>query len=103
MSDTTTSASAAEPTASGPISVTGATTYRGRRIQQLEQEISELETAVHTVLTTGKSYSLSNSHAVTRADIADIEAQLAAKKSELAALLSHHAYRPLRREPTKFY
>lgn len=103
MSDTTTSASAAEPTHAGPISVTGATTYRGRRIQQLQQEINELETAVHTVLTTGKSYTLSNSHAVTRADVSDIESQLAAKKQELACLLYNRPFNPMRHMPTKFF
>ena len=86
-----------------PVAVTGATTYIGRRIRQLETEIAELRTAVHEVLTTGKSYTLSNSHAVTRADVADIQSQLASKKSELCALLSGHSFCPLRREPTKFY
>ena len=86
-----------------PVTITGATTYRGRRIQQLQAEIAELETAVTTVLSTGKSYTLSNSHSVTRADVADIQAELAAKKSLLAALLTNRAYQPLRREPTKFY
>lgn len=86
-----------------PVAITGATTYRGRRIAQLQQDIAELREAEQTVLTTGKSYTLSNSHAVTRADIADIEQALAAKTSELAALLSHRPYHPLRREPTKFF
>ena len=84
------------------VAVTGATTYRGMRIQQLQAEIGELETALHTVLTTGKSYTLSNSHAVTRADVADIQSQLAAKKSELAAILTRRTFHPLRHEPTKF-
>lgn len=101
MADTTTpSASAAEPTSAG---ATSPTTYRGMRIRQLQAEISELEAAVTTVLTTGKSYTLSNSHAVTRADVADIESQLAAKKRELAALLNRSQFIPLRHEPTKFY
>lgn len=86
-----------------PVTITGATTYRGKRIQQLQAEIAELETAVTTVLNTGKSYTLSNSHSVTRADVADIQAELAAKKSLLASLLTNRAYQPLRREPTKFY
>ena len=86
-----------------PVAVTGATTYRGQRIQQLQIEIAELQTAVHEVLTTGKSYTLSNSHAVTSADVADIQSQLASKKSELCALLSGRSIHPLRREPTKFY
>lgn len=86
-----------------PVAVTGATTYIGRRIRQLETEIAELRTAVHEVLTTGKSYTLSNSHAVTRADVADIQEQLASKKAELSSLLSGHHFSPLRREPTKFY
>ena len=86
-----------------PVAVTGATTYIGRRIRQLETEIAELRTAVHEVLTTGKSYTLSNSHAVTRADVADIQEQLASKKAELSSLLSGHSFCPLRREPTKFY
>ena len=85
------------------VAVMGATTSRGRRIQQLQQEISELERAVAVVLTTGKSYTLSNSHSVTRADIADIQSELAAKKQELAGLLSHIAYFPLRRIATKFF
>ena len=100
MSDTISSASAAEPTASGAITPT---TWRGQRIVQLQQTIAELETAVHTVLTTGKSYTLSNSHSVTRADVSDIQTELAAKKSELAALLTRRQYTPLRHEPTKFY
>jgi hypothetical protein len=73
------------------------------RIRQLQQEISELTQAVQTVLTTGKSYTLSNSHAVTRADVADIQSELAAKKQELAALLTRRTFQPLRHEPTKFY
>lgn len=85
------------------VAVTGATTYRGMRIQQLQAEIAELEQAVTAVLTTGKSYTLSNSHAVTRADVADIQSQLAAKKSELAAILTRRTFHPLRHEPTKFY
>ena len=86
-----------------PITITGATTYRGQRILQLQQEISELSTAVQTVLSTGKSYTLSNSHAVTRADVADIQSELAAKKQELASLLSRSTYQPIRLEPTKFF
>jgi hypothetical protein len=86
-----------------PVAVSGATTYRGRRIKFLQTQIAELETAVRTVLTTGVSYSLSNSHSVTRANVADIQSQLAAMKSELAGLLLHRQYQPLRREPTKFY
>ena len=85
------------------VAITGATTYRGMRIQQLQAEIAELEQAVTSVLTTGKSYTLSNSHAVTRADVADIQSQLAAKKSELAALLTRSPFQPLRHVPTKFY
>jgi hypothetical protein len=86
-----------------PVTVTGATTYRGRRILQLQLQIAELQDAVHTVLTGGKSYTLSNSHAVTRADIADIQSELAALRSELASLLRGAAYSPMRLEPTKFY
>jgi hypothetical protein len=86
-----------------PVAVSGATTYRGRRIEFLQAQIAELEIAVRTVLTTGVSYSLSNSHSVTRANVADIQSQLAAMKSELAGLLLHRQYQPLRREPTKFY
>lgn len=100
MSDTTLSASAAEPTSAG---ATSPTTYRGQRIQQLQQQIAELQDAVRTVLTTGKSYTLSNSHAVTRADIADIQSELAALRTELAALLRGSVYQPMRLEPTKFY
>ena len=85
------------------VTVTGATTYRGRRIQELTQQIAELQDAVHTVLTTGKSYTLSNSHAVTSADVADIQAELAALRSELAALLTGSNYHPMRLEPTKFF
>lgn len=85
------------------VTVSGATTYRGRRIQQLQQEIAELETAVTTVLTTGKSYTLSNSHAVTRADVADIQSELAALRSELASLLRGASFSPVRLEPTKFH
>lgn len=105
MSDTIPSASGAadNSTSACAVTITGATTYRGRRIQQLQAEIAELETAVTTVLNTGKSYTLSNSHSVTRADVADIQAELAAKKSLLASLLTNRAYHPLRREPTKFY
>ena len=86
-----------------PVAVTGATTYRGRRIQQLQEQIAELETAVTTVLTTGKSYSLSNSHAVTRADVSEIQSELAAKKQELASLLTNRPFQPLRHIPTKFF
>ena len=85
------------------IPITGATTYRGRRIQELQSQIHDLTEAVHTVLTTGKSYTLSNSHAVTRADVADIQSELAALKAELAALLGRTSYNPLRLEPTKFF
>ena len=100
MSENTPSASEAEQTAQ--VQAPPAT-YRGRRIQELQAQISELSTAVHTVLTTGKSYTLSNSHAVTRADVADIQSELAALKSELAALLCRRQYEPLRHVPTKFY
>lgn len=86
-----------------PVAITGATTYRGRRIQQLQEQIAKLETAVSTILTTGKSYSLSNSHAVTRADVSDIESQLAAKKQELASLLTNRPFQPMRHMPTKFF
>lgn len=89
-------------TTSVPISGT-TMTVRGRRIKQLQLQIAELQDAVHTVLTTGKSYTLSNSHAVTRADVADIQAELAALRAELAALLSNHTFQPLRHVPTKFY
>ena len=102
MADTTTpSAGEAEPTTQ--VQARPATTYRGMRIRQLQAEISELQAAVTTVLTMGKSYTLSNSHAVTRADVADIQSELAAKKQELSALLSRHPFQPLRHEPTKFY
>ena len=94
MPDTTTTPS---------VVITGATTYRGRRIQQLQAQITELEQAVNTVLTTGKSYTLSNSHAVTRADIDDIESELAALRSELASLLRGANFSPMRLEPTKFF
>ena len=86
-----------------PVAVTGATTYRGRRIQQLQEQIAELETAVSTVLTTGKSYTLSNSHAVTRADVSEIQSELAAKKQELASLLTNRPFQPMRHMPTKFF
>ena len=97
MSDDTSSASVAEQTTTGP------TTVRGRRILQLQLQIAELQDADHTVLTTGKSYTLSNSHAVTQADVADIQAELAALRSELAALLSGSSFQPMRLEPTKFF
>ena len=103
MSDpdtTISSAGAAEPTSA--VQAPPAT-YRGRRIQQLEQERDDLRAALHTVLTTGKSYTLSNSHAVTRADVADLESRLSAVNQELADLMVRTPYRPLRREPTKFY
>ena len=101
MADTTTSsAGAAEPTSAG---ATTPTTYRGMRIRQLQAEIADLQTAVTKVLTTGKSYTLSNSHAVTRADVADIQSELAAKKQELSALLTRGQYQPIRLEPTKFF
>lgn len=100
MSDTTLSASAAEPTSAG---ATSPTTYRGTRIRQLEQERDDLREALHTVLTTGKSYTLSNSHSVTRADVADLQSRLSAVNQELASLMMRTAYQPLRREPTKFY
>ena len=103
MSDNTSSASAAEQTAATPLAVTGATTYRGRRIQELEQERDDLREALHTVLTTGKSYTLSNSHAVTRADVPEIESRLSAVNQELADLMMRTPYQPLRRVPTKFY
>ena len=86
-----------------PVAISGATTYRGTRIRQLQAEISELQAAVTAVLTTGKSYTLSNSHAVTRADVADIQSELAAKKQELSALLTRGQYQPIRLEPTKFF
>lgn len=86
-----------------PVTISGATTYRGRRIQELMQQIAELQDAVHTVLTTGKSYQLSNSHSVTSADVADIQSELAALRSELAALLTGSNYHPMRLEPTKFF
>ena len=94
------SAGASDPTSAGASSPA---TYRGMRIRQLQQEISELSAAVTSVLTTGISYTLSNSHSVTRANVSDIQSQLQAKKSELAALLSHRQFHPLRMEPTKFY
>ena len=105
MSDNTSSASAAEQTVTTPlaVAVTGATTYRGRRIQELEQERDDLREALHTVLTTGKSYTLSNSHAVTRADVPEIESRLSAVNQELADLMMRTPYQPLRRVPTKFY
>lgn len=101
--DTTPSASEAEQTATTPLAVTGATTYRGRRIQQLEQERDDLRAALHAVLTEGKSYTLSNSHSVTSADAADIESRLAAVNQELAELMLRKPFSTLRREPTKFY
>jgi hypothetical protein len=67
------------------------------------RQIDELEAAKSAVLTTGKSYTLSNSHAVTRADIDDIQSELAALRTELAALLRGSVYQPMRLEPTKFY
>lgn len=85
-----------------PVTVTGATTYRGTRIRQLEHERDDLREALHTVLTTGKSYTLSNSHAVTRADVADLQSRLSAVNQELASLIARTQYQPLRREPTKF-
>lgn len=105
MSDDTTtpSASGAADNGSTGVILSGATTYRGRRIQQLEQERDDLRAALHTVLTTGRSYTLSNSHAVTRADVADLESRLSAVNQELADLMVRTPYRPLRREPTKFY
>lgn len=98
------SASEVEQTATTPlaVAVTGATTYRGRRIQQLERERDELREALHTVLVEGKSYTLSNSHGVTRADVPEIEARLAAVTEELAGLMLRTPYQPLRRVPTKF-
>jgi len=105
MSDDTTtpSASGAADNGSTGVILSGATTYRGTRIQQLEQERDDLRAALHTVLTTGKSYTLSNSHAVTRADVADLESRLAAVNQELADLMTRRPYQPLRRVPTKFY
>ena len=89
---------------SDTIAVTGSTmTVRQRRIMQLQAEITDLEAALHEVLTTGKSYTLSNSHAVTRADVSDIESQLAAKKQELACLLYNRPFNPMRHMPTKFF
>ena len=100
-SATTPSASAAADILSGGAATPQ--TVRGRRIAQLQLQIAELQDAVHTVLTTGKSYTLSNSHAVTRADVADIQAELAALRAELAALFSGSSFHPLRLEPTKFF
>lgn len=78
-------------------------TVRQRRIKQLEHEIGELETALHTVLTTGKSYTLSNSHAVTRSDASSIREQLSALRTELAGLLRMGGtFTPLTLVPTKF-
>lgn len=85
------------------VAITGATTYRGKRIQQLEQERDDLRAALHTVLTTGKSYTLSNSHAVTRADVADLESRLSAVNQELADLMMRRPFEPVRRVPTKFF
>lgn len=105
MSDTTPSASGAADngTSACAVTITGATTYRGRRIQELERERDDLRKALHTVLTTGKSYTLSNSHAVTRADVEDLQSRLSAVNQELASLMTRTDYQPLRREPTKFY
>ena len=100
MSDITTSASEAERTTQ--VQAPPAT-YRGTRIRQLEQERDDLREALHTVLTTGKSYTLSNSHAVTRADVADLQSRLSAVNQELRDLMTRIPYQPLRREPTKFY
>ena len=89
---------------SDTIAVTGSTmTVRQRRIMQLQAEITDLEAALHEVLTTGKSYTLSNSHAVTRADAAWIREELTAMRTELSGLL-HTAgtFRPLTLVPTKF-
>ena len=98
--NTTPSASVAEPTSAG---ATSPTTYRGRRIRQLELERDDLRAAIHTVLTEGKSYTLSNSHSVTSADVADIESRLAAVNQELAELMMRKPFSTLRREPTKFH
>lgn len=86
-----------------PVTIVGATTYRGNRIRQLERERDELRVAIHEVLTTGKSYTLSNSHTVTAADVADMQSRLSAVNQELANLMTRRPYTPLRREPTKFY
>ena len=91
------------PPTSASVAVSGATTYRGKRIQQLEQERDDLREALHTVLTTGKSYTLSNSHAVTRADVADLESRLSAVNRELADLMMRRPLEPLRRVSTKFF
>lgn len=85
------------------IAVTGPTTYRGNRIRQLEIERDELRVAIHEVLITGKSYTLSNSHTVTASDVADMQSRLSAVNQELADLMTRRPYTPLRREPTKFY
>ena len=89
-----------------PVTISGATTtqtVRQRRIMQLQAEIGELETALHTVLTTGKSYTLSNSHAVTRADATSIREQLSALRTELTGLLHlSGTFTPLTLVPTKF-
>lgn len=92
-----------DPISVPTVTISGATTYRGQRIQQLQQQIAELQEAVTTVLTTGKSYTLSNSHAVTSADVTDIQSELAALRSELAALLRGGSFSPMRLEPTKFF
>lgn len=89
-------------TTSVPISGT-TMTVRERRIKQIQSEIGELEEALHTVLTTGKSYTLSNSHAVTRADVSSIREQLTALRTELTGLLhTPGAFTPLTLVPTKF-
>ena len=96
---TTSPAGAADPTAAAP----SALTVRQRRILQLQSEIGELETALHAVLTTGKSYTLSNSHSVTKADAVDIREQLSALRTELAGLLQlAGSFTPLTLVPTKF-
>ena len=103
MSDpdtTISSAGAAEPTSAVQAAPA---TYRGRRIRQLEQERDDLRAALHAVLTEGKSYTLSNSHSVTSADVADIESRLAAVNQELAELMMRKPFSTLRREPTKVY
>ena len=86
------------------VAVTGSTmTVRQRRIMQLQTSIGELEAALHEVLTTGKSYTLSNSHAVTRADASSIREQLSAMRTELAGLLHvNGTFSPLTLVPTKF-
>lgn len=43
------------------------------RLEFLQERLKNIETAIDTIITTGKSYSIGGSHTVTQADLTDLE------------------------------